>query len=438
MGSVDEEEVAVLIEKILREGLLPLDGLPMVMAEGGRMINRKGRMIIVSAHGRSLIEQLVDGLRADLTVARSLSASDVDAEVVSAVFATMEERTGVRNQARRLIERLSMGREEWTVVWPVMGLDMAPSEKLDIAGFSIGPLSATDLQAIWADVEEYASKAILADDPTPGSGASHVRGFTQQALESSGCWAIGKVIARQDSIQMIVTEELSVAFDILRSFALYIGIDPDDSYVGLPHSNDVNSALVYVPGGAFVWPNARMDTREPYVLSKDRVEHLRNFDLFQRACEIVRKDTLTRMEEQTQLAILQFGLSSRLERSGARLVNYLTVLETVLGGEKGASKGTTIGRRLALLFAPEDRARVRRDLEELYALRQRHAHHGQTSLRGRVVISNDDIGVARFYAYFAILFGLRATTEFTDPKKSHREFIAAADAEASDSCRFLL
>lgn len=438
MGSVDEEEVTVLIEKILREGLVPLEGLPMVMAEGGRVINRKGRMIIVSAHGQGLIEQLVDELRADQTVARSLSASDVDAEVVSAVFAAIEDRASVRNQARRLINQLSIGQEEWTVVWPVMGLDMAPGEKLDIAGFSIGPLSATDLQAVWADVEDYASKAILADDPTPGSGADHVRGFTQQALESSGCWAIGKVLARQDSIQMIVNEELSVAFDILRSFALYVGIDPDDTYVGLPHSNDVSSALVYVPGGTFVWPNARMDTRQSYVLSKDRVEHLRNFDLFQRACEIVRKGTLTRMEEQTQLAMLQFGLSSRLERSGARLVNYLTVLETVLGGEKGAPKGTTIGRRLSLFFAPGDRAKVRQNLEELYALRQRHAHHGQTSLRGRVVISNDDIGLAQFYAYFAILFGLRATTEFTDLKKSHKEFIAAVDAESSDSGRFVL
>lgn len=315
---MDEEEVAFLIEKILREGLLPLEGVPMVMADGGRMINRNGRMIVVSAHGQGLIEQLVDGLRADQAVARSLSASAVDAEVVSAVFATIQERTSVRNQARGLIERLSMGREEWTIVWPVMGLDMAPGEKLDIAGFSIGPLSATDLQAVWADVEDYASKAILADDPTPGSGANHVRRFTQQALESAGCWAIGKVIAHQDSIQMIVSEELSVAFDVLRSFALYMGIDPDDSYVGLPHSNDVRSALVYVPKATFVWPNARMDTRQSCVLSKDRVERSRNFDLFQRACEIVRKDTLTRMEEQTQLATRQFGLPSRIGLSAAR------------------------------------------------------------------------------------------------------------------------
>lgn len=72
-----------------------------------------------------------------------------------------------------------------------------------------------------------------------------------------------------------------------------MGVDPDNTYLGLPHSNDVSSALVHMPGGAFVWPNARMDTRQPYVLSKDRIERLRDFDLFQRACEIVRKETLT-------------------------------------------------------------------------------------------------------------------------------------------------
>ncbi len=48
---------------------------------------------------------------------------------------------------------------------------------------------------------------------------------------------------------MIVREDLSVAYDVLRSFALYVGIDPDDTYLGLPHSHDVSSALVYVPRG---------------------------------------------------------------------------------------------------------------------------------------------------------------------------------------------
>ena len=138
----------------------------------------------------------MNGLRADPAVVRSLSANDVDAEVVSTVFATLEDPSDARNWAHSLIERLNLGQEEWTIVWPVMGLDMAPREKLDVAGLSIGPLQETDLQAIWRDVEAYACRAILADDPTPGSGGDHVRAFTRQALESSGCWAIGKVIAR--------------------------------------------------------------------------------------------------------------------------------------------------------------------------------------------------------------------------------------------------
>jgi len=132
---------------------------------------------------------------------------------------------------------------------------------------------------------------------------------------------------------MIVREEPSVAYDVLRSFALYVRTDPDNTYLGLPHSCDVTSALVCVSGGTFAWPNARMDTRQPSVLAKNQIERLRSFNLFQRACEIVRKEKLTRMEEQAQLAMLQFGLASRLARFGARLLNYLTVLETVLGGQ---------------------------------------------------------------------------------------------------------
>lgn len=119
-------------------------------------------------------------------------------------------------------------------------------------------------------------------------------------------------------------------------------------------------------------------------------------------------------------------------------VNYLTVLETLLGGEKGAPKGTTMGWRLGLLFPPDSRAKVRQNLAELYGLRQQHAHHGQTSLRGRAVVTDEDISCAQYYAYLAVLFGLRATEEFTNLRKSHRDFIAALDAEPSDSCRFTL
>lgn len=237
---MNEEEVSIVLGRVVREGLLPLAGLPMMLAQGGRILNRGGRMIVVSAHGQRLIGQLIDGLRADPAVARSLSANDADAEVVSAVFAALGDPANVRNHARHLIEQLSAGHEEWTVVWPIMGLDMATGEKLDVAGFLIGPLSETDLQAVWQDVEGYAAKAILAENATPGSGGDHVREFTRQALESSGCWAVGKVVGRQDSIEMIVREELSVAYDVLRSFALYVGIDPDDTYLGLPHSHDVS------------------------------------------------------------------------------------------------------------------------------------------------------------------------------------------------------
>lgn len=218
---MNEEEVSALVSPVLSEGLLPLAGVPMLLAEGGRMINRGGRMIVVSVQGQGqrLIEELVNGLRADPAVARSLSVNDMDAEVVLAVFATLEDPSDVRNRAHTLIERLNSGHEEWTVAWPVMGLDMAPGEKLDVAGFSIGPLQEIDLQAIWRDVEAYACPATLADDPTPGSAGDHVRAFTLQALESSGCRAIGKVVARQDSIEMIVREEVSVAYDVLRSFS---------------------------------------------------------------------------------------------------------------------------------------------------------------------------------------------------------------------------
>lgn len=39
---MSEEEVSALIARVLSEGLLPLAGLPMLLAEGGRMINRGG------------------------------------------------------------------------------------------------------------------------------------------------------------------------------------------------------------------------------------------------------------------------------------------------------------------------------------------------------------------------------------------------------------
>jgi len=73
--------------------------MPMMVAEGGRILNRGGRMIIVSAHGQSLIGQLIDGPRSDPAVARSLSANDADAEVVSTVFAALTDPANVRNHA---------------------------------------------------------------------------------------------------------------------------------------------------------------------------------------------------------------------------------------------------------------------------------------------------------------------------------------------------
>jgi hypothetical protein len=123
--------------------------------------------------------------------------------------------------AATLLARIGAGRRDWTVMLPIPGLILPAAASFDLAGLTLGSSTA----------EPIARAAETLRGLIPEEYDDRVKEL-DKGLASYDSWAVGTFTARDDSADAIGEEKLSHAIDVLQSFALLAGIDPDTTHLG--------------------------------------------------------------------------------------------------------------------------------------------------------------------------------------------------------------
>jgi len=438
MLTLDSQSISTAVAEILRRGLLDPSRLhPEEIAyfssraiEPDGALDRGARTLYFNKEGRKLLGEMIEVVSNDKIVAQNLSIKEVETEVITTVFeaaiADDQGRLDVDNVVAALVERLEQGLGEWITVWPVLNLSMPNDRSIRLAGLTIGKVGGSERSKMTEDIEWVGRTVRIGRDGAPGSALPHIQKSTDETLASSECWGVGTIYGRKGAVEEVVEERVVIATDILRCFGMYIGIDPDETLLGIPNQPGIRRAIVYQRGQHVAFPSSIFQVPLRYELTTETLDRLEAFELFQRAQTISNAESATDLQQQILLGMMQFGLASRAASREIKIQSYITAIESLLCLERTEWKYRVdkAGKRLALFVSEEERASLRHRLKAIYELRGGAAHWAWRNLRGREFIGQADIDELRLFAYFAVLLALT----HCEGLDTHAEFIAKLDA----------
>jgi len=258
----------------------------------------------------------------------------------------------------------------------------------------------------------------------------NLTGIYNDIVSSSGVWFRTEIEGRQRAAFELALESCTLALDILRFFAPYIGIDPDTSALAIPTEGKREKIdyLQFEDKQSIVLGGTFGEMHFPYVLDMARLKKLTEFAQFKMIQDISCEINPTELESKILLGIQQFGEASRLNSVGAKLQWYLSTLETILAKEdveyRNRSKKTA--QRLAsLASSEEDKLRILERMAELYDKRRRLVHYGHRNRVGIDVVTKQDIQSVRLYAYLATLIITEKAISSFSNITTHNEFLDA-------------
>jgi len=363
--------------------------------------------------GAQELDRIVGALREEPDITRHATPEDVY-NVVSTAMVTMavrhEEGTlNLDDLAEELDQEARGDLQEYKVLWPLPGLRMPPGSTLDLAGLSIGPLVPAEQAGLAADAQQRG-----------------VPGFINRSLPSPWCWARATVLARASSLQDVVAEQVRIAEAVLRLFHGHpetVQFDTPATQQPFVLQYDIDAAGGYTIS-RFIGRGSPQPV--PYEIAAPELLGLKAHPVFQEAQRVAGANTPDEMQTKILHALLTFRAAVLMDEPEERLKEYLTVIETLYGGEgEYQGRNARAARRLATLVAPEQRPDYRAEIDRLYAIRNQPVHLGRRRLYGRIVVTKTAANTARSYARQAILYALRRAAPFT----THEAFIAALDAE---------
>ena len=425
-----------LLARIIDDGLLdPSTSNPHEIASFyGRSPAGKLLTIQTNRKGEQLVDQASAVLHTELITSHNLSVAEVRDDVITtlvdAAVAKDEGKLDVPSLVAQLIERLSSDEGPWSVLWPIPSFNIPEEASLTVGRFIFGALSEDQLASIRTQHEEVSRSSWILKDGELRNALPAMQETFEETIRSCNCWALGQVTARATTIDRIAGEEIRISLAVIRTFALYLGINPDSALLETPANPNIRDAIFFRPGDQFSFLGARYERRIPCHLNYQQIERLQRFDLFQRAQAITASEHPTQLEQKILLAMLQFDTAATLDPPESKLPHYLTVIETLLAREEGEhrDRGKKASRRLtAFATSDAERSRLREDSRDLYGLRTGPVHRGSRGLRGRDEITPRDIERARLLAYFAILLSLQRSSSY----QTCEDFIVALDAETN-------
>lgn len=434
--SYSVNQIESMLATILNEGLIESEDKT-TMPSG--IYSRSGVSIMVNMKGRAHIDELVGELRKDKVLRISLSQQEMESEIVDslveAAVALDKGRLSLPDVITGLLNRVNQGRKNWRIFLPIIGIDFPEGVELKLVGGVIHTMGEKNTKRLRRNAMYIWDGAKLRTKKSKQKRLRDLTGIFDDIVSSSGVWFRTEVEGRQRAALELALESSTLALDILRFFAPYIGIDPDTSALAIP-TEGKRGKLDYlqfedqksvVLGGMFG------EMHFPYVFDMAKLKKLTEFAQFKVIQDISCKSNPTELESKILLGIQQFGEASRLNSVGAKLQWYLSALETILAKEeveyRNRSKKTA--QRLASLASSEEgKLRVLARMDELYNKRRRLVHYGHRNRVGSDVVNKQDIQSARLYAYLATLIITEKTISPFSNITSHNEFLDALNLKS--------
>ena len=408
--------VKELLERLCKEALADLEGDParfFTRAAPGKTIAQGATTISLSQVATRTMDELVEEIRLAPGMRTSLSKPEVEHDVTSAMFRGAEALVAAAFDPEDLTAWLDAllkeGVKAWDVFLPVPGLTLPPGQELALAGGTFAQLSPEETARL--------------QDVDTDRGRRPISRFVESAVDSKDCWFRTPVEGRSDAARLLAAESLALGMDMLLFRCLLVGKDPRNSALGTPPTrmgNHYGSFQMTDDGDIAFSYGGPWLVRIPYNLDEAMYAKLTELEEFKKTQEISSADRVEGTATKLLLGLQQFAEASRLPSPTARLVWYLSALETVLLKEEGeGDSNRKVAQRLTKLLG--ERAGVA--VLPLYRKRRLPTHHGHRNRVSDELVNEHDENVAMWLANLGIV---RAVSHW-DGGFDHDAFVDAID-----------
>jgi hypothetical protein len=199
--------------------------------------------------------------------------------------------------------------------------------------------------------------------------------------------------------------------DILSFFALLNEINPEVFASHFPHQGKRGiMKSIQMARGQRCGLDFESGIPFPYTLDSSQYRKLTKFKEFQQIQQISNSSNPNPVEQRFLLGVQQYAEATRLPSLSAKLVWYLSALETVLVKEDEGDRHKKVEKRVRKLLG-ETAAKT---VVPLYDKRRKPVHYGYRNRVGEEFITETDIHEARSLGYLGINLALRHSYNFTE------------------------
>ena len=262
---------------------------------------------------------------------------------------------------------------------------------------------------------------ILRAGPNTDLVVERVNRDFEETLASSQTWFHVSIEGRTRGARALATEKAVLALDILRFWALLVGIDPEMSTLNFPDRATTGRMETFQLAKDGFWNlESKRSVALAYKLDDKRFEKMTSLPEFAQVKAMSNKDVPNQVDQKFLLAIQQFAEACQLPSPTLKVVWFLSSLETVMARESEGDRHKKVAKRINLLLGSSAGDNVLR----LYDKRRKPVHYGHRNHIGDELVTDSDVERAKMLAYLGIVNALQQCGRFTD----HDAFVDALDA----------
>lgn len=410
-----KETLGDLLVSLCREALAEETGSdqPVIFytrAPKGKTIAEESTTISLNSRAYTLLQEIVTQLRQDKKLSVEFSKKELEQEVITSLFeASWNSAPDAQVLSASLVARLAEGRETWVIYLPIAGLDLPDKGELHLAGGVLRALPDDEKDLLRSQCTQIWSQATWRSLRHAESGTGALSQHFDEALASSEVWYLIQVNGRQQAARNQAIEAAVLAMDILAFFALLNGIDPEVFACHFPHqaTRGIMKSIQVASGKACSLPS---ESGFPfaYTLDSSRYSKLLNLQEFKQIQVISNSEAPNPVQRRFLLGVQQYAEATRLPSLSARLVWYLSALETLLLKETERTSRATVKKRLCRILD----SKVAQRLDSLYDKRIKSVHYGYRNQVSADFVAEADIHDAKSLSYLGIILALKYSDDF--------------------------
>jgi len=381
----------------------------------GKTIAEEATTISLNRQAYALLQDVVIQLREDRRWRVELSRKELEQEAVTSLFeGTKALQEGIFNAqvtVDSLLTRLAIDRETWNIYLPIEGLELPNENELILAGGVFKTLAENEKGSLQDECMKIWSQAKWQPPESADSGICTLNQHLDETLNSNIMWYQIQVNGRQKAAKNQAIDAAILAMDILTFFALLNGINPEVFASHFPHQAKrgiMKSIQIALGRGCTLHSESGIPF--PYTLDSSRYRKLINLKEFQEIQMLSNSHNINPVQQRFLLGIQQYSEATRLPSLTARLVWYLSALETVLLKETEHKSKKVIKRRISKILG----VTAADKLDPLYDKRVKTVHYGHRNRIGEESATNIEVDYARSLSYLGIISIVKHSSDFTE------------------------